>query len=162
MMEIGNHVRITAGVTLLCHDASFAVFEGAKEKYPPAYRKFKKTRIGNNVFIGRNAIILMGSNIGDNVIIGAGSIVSGRLASDLAYVGNPTKKICSLSDYYEKCKSQYLKSTQEYLMQYTEFLGHIPKLKEIDVGYLELFECGEIFPCFESVEDLLKYTATYI
>ncbi len=158
MLEIGNHVRITAGVTLLCHDASFAVFEGAKEKYPPVYRKFKKTKIGNNVFIGRNAIILMGSDVGDNVIIGAGSIVSGRLENDSVYAGNPAKKICSLQEYYEKCKCQYIKSAQDYLTQYSKYLGRTPKLSEIDRGYLELFEQEARFPHFDNIEDLLRYT----
>ena len=35
------------------------------------------TTIGDNVFIGVNSTILMGAQIGNNVIIGAGSVVGG-------------------------------------------------------------------------------------
>ena len=38
--------------------------------------------IGNNVFIGMNAIILMGTNIGNNSIVGAGSVVKGNFPAD--------------------------------------------------------------------------------
>ena len=37
------------------------------------------TSIGKNVFICMNSIILMGANIEDNVIIGTGSVVRGRI-----------------------------------------------------------------------------------
>ena len=36
----------------------------------------RETVIGDNVFIGAHAIVLMGSNIGANSIIGAGAVVS--------------------------------------------------------------------------------------
>ena len=98
------------------------------------------------------------SDVGDNVIIGAGSIVSGRLENDSVYAGNPAKKICSLQEYYEKCKCQYIKSAQDYLTQYSKYLGRTPKLSEIDRGYLELFEQEARFPHFDNIEDLLRYT----
>lgn len=61
--------------------------------------------IGNNVFIGMNAIILMCTKIGNNIIIVAGSVVSGNLDSNSVYAGNPEKKICILEEYCEKMKS---------------------------------------------------------
>lgn len=49
-----------------------------------------------------NAIILMGANIGDNVIIDAGSVVSGNVESNSVYAGNPAVKICSLQECHKK------------------------------------------------------------
>lgn len=54
--------------------------------------KWKKTIIGNNVSIGTNATILP-VNICDNVVIGAGSVVTKDINLPGIYVGNPAKKI---------------------------------------------------------------------
>ena len=53
---------------------------------------WKETIIGNNVSIGSNATILP-VNICDNVVIGAGSVVTKNIISPGVYVGNPAKKL---------------------------------------------------------------------
>jgi len=53
--------------------------------------KYKATNIGNNVSIGSNATILPVS-ICDNVVIGAGSVVTKSITSAGTYFGNPAKK----------------------------------------------------------------------
>lgn len=55
-----------------------------------------KTRpviIGDDVFIGTNAIILKGVTIGDRAIIGAGSVVSRNIPPDEIWAGNPAQLI---------------------------------------------------------------------
>lgn len=49
--------------------------------------------IGNNVWVGTRAILLPGVSIGDNSIIGAGSIVTKSFPSDSVIAGNPAKLI---------------------------------------------------------------------
>lgn len=53
---------------------------------------WQKTDIGNNVSIGSNSTILP-VNICDNVVIGAGSVVTKNISMSGTYVGNPAKKI---------------------------------------------------------------------
>lgn len=53
---------------------------------------WKKTSIGNNVSIGSNATILP-VHIVDNVVIGAGAVVTKNINEPGKYVGNPAKKI---------------------------------------------------------------------
>lgn len=53
----------------------------------------KGTRIGDNVFIGSNSAIMDGSDIGDDAIIAAGSVVSGTVAARSIVSGNPAKVI---------------------------------------------------------------------
>jgi len=53
---------------------------------------WKSTTIGNNVSIGSNATILPVS-ICDNVVVGAGSVVTRDIKESGIYVGNPAKKI---------------------------------------------------------------------
>ncbi|HEY9363931.1 MAG TPA: acyltransferase [Chitinophagaceae bacterium] len=58
--------------------------------------KWKSTFIGNNVSIGSNATILPVS-ICDNVVIGAGAVVTKNIIEPGTYAGNPAKKIRNLS-----------------------------------------------------------------
>ena len=53
---------------------------------------WKNTKIGNNVSIGSNATILP-IEICDNVVIGAGAVVTKNIVESGVYVGNPAKKM---------------------------------------------------------------------
>ena len=54
--------------------------------------KWKSTTIGNHVSIGTNATI-MPVNICDNVVVGAGSVVTKDITESGIYAGNPARKI---------------------------------------------------------------------
>ncbi len=49
--------------------------------------------IGDNCWIGSNAVILPGVEIGDNVIVGAGAVVAGNVLPDLVVVGVPARAV---------------------------------------------------------------------
>ena len=51
------------------------------------------TVIGNDVWIGQNAVILPGVHIGDGAIIGLNSVVAGDVPPYTIVAGNPAKKI---------------------------------------------------------------------
>ena len=53
----------------------------------------KPIKVGNNVWIGGNVTVLPGVSIGDNVVIGAGSVVTKDISSNVIAVGNPCKLI---------------------------------------------------------------------
>lgn len=108
---IGDNTPITAGVIILAHDYSYSVLGNIYGELP---RQQKDTIIGKNVFIGMNSIILMGSNIGDNVIIGAGSVVSGHIPSNTVCAGNPAKIICSLDQFLVKGRTRFEESARCY------------------------------------------------
>lgn len=61
-------------------------------KPSPDKNDWKKTEIGNNVSIGSNATILP-VKICDNVVIGAGSIVTKNINESGVYAGSPAKKL---------------------------------------------------------------------
>lgn len=120
LVEIGNHVTLTANVRFITHDGGVWVF---REEYPNI-DVFGKIVIKDNVFIGLNTIIMPNSLIENNVVVGAGSLVRGRLESNYVYAGIPARKIMTMEEYKIKCleraintkkmskieKIQYLKS----------------------------------------------------
>lgn len=53
----------------------------------------KPITVGNNVWIGGSVTVLSGVEIGDNVVIGAGSVVTKSIPSNTIAVGNPCKVI---------------------------------------------------------------------
>ena len=55
-------------------------------------KKWKKTHISSNVYIGSNSTILP-VDICSNVVVGAGSVVTKNITKPGVYAGNPAKKI---------------------------------------------------------------------
>ena len=49
--------------------------------------------IGKNCFIGCNALILKGTLLGDNCVVGAGAVVSGKFEDNCVIAGNPARVI---------------------------------------------------------------------
>lgn len=98
LIEIGNNVTITRGVSFVNHDGGVALLR----EQLPNFNYYGKIRIGDNVFIGINSIILPNVNIGNNVIIGAGSIVNRDIPDNVVVAGVPAKVISSLDDYKRK------------------------------------------------------------
>lgn len=58
----------------------------------------KPIKIGNNVWIGGNVVILPGVTIGNNCVIGAGSVVTKDIADSVVAVGNPCRVIKSIDE----------------------------------------------------------------
>lgn len=108
LVTIGDHVTLSKDVEIITHDGGAWVF---RDQYP-ALEIFGKVEIGNNVFIGAHSIILPGTKVEDNVVVGAGAVIRGNLPSGWVYAGVPAHPICSLEDYLEKClcKGQHTKN----------------------------------------------------
>ncbi len=56
-------------------------------------------KIGNGVWIGSKVTILPGVTIGDNAVIGAGSVVTKDVESNIVALGAPAKKVKSIPDF---------------------------------------------------------------
>lgn len=98
-IEIGNNVRI--GGNTVIYDTDFHSLNCNERINIPEIKKNIQTKqisIGNNVFIGGHSTILKGTTIGDNSIIGAGSVVTGYIPQNEIWAGNPVKFIQKIND----------------------------------------------------------------
>lgn len=88
-IEIGNDVSIGHGTSIVSSShpigGSGKIREAAVEEAP--------VRIGNNVWIGMKASILMGVHIGDGAVIGACSLVTRNVPGETLAYGVPAKRI---------------------------------------------------------------------
>lgn len=89
LVTIGNHCFIGHGVMFINDLFSNGGPAGGDAS------KWKSTIIGNQVSIGSNATILP-ITICDNVVIGAGAVVTKDITEPGIYVGNPARKKRSL------------------------------------------------------------------
>ena len=98
-IDIGNNVNIGANVRIFDHD--FHALDFFARRDAGADRASCRTApvvIGNDVFIGTNAIILKGVTVGDRSVIGAGAVVSLKeIPPDSLVIGNPAKAVKNLS-----------------------------------------------------------------
>lgn len=96
--EVGKNLISAPGSWILTHDSS-PINHIDKVAV-------KKTIVGNNVFIGLNAIIMPGVKVGDSAIIGAGAAVTHDVLPYTVVGGNPAKFICTVDEYIEKVKTK--------------------------------------------------------
>jgi acetyltransferase-like isoleucine patch superfamily enzyme len=90
---IGNNILMGGGVTITDTD-----FHSLNCKYwhtddDLKYMERLPVRIGDNVFIGMNSVVLKGVNIGSNVIIAANSVVTKSIPDKQVWGGNPARFI---------------------------------------------------------------------
>lgn len=136
LITIGDDVTLAPRVHILAHDAS--------TKKALGYTRLGTVNIGNNVFVGASSIILPGVDIGNNVVIGAGSIVSRDIPDNSVVAGSPAKVICAYNDYISRKKSEFYKVPvfdERYTLRNTNFSEKMKnemkeKLKDSKFGYV--------------------------
>ena len=87
-MEIGSNCSISAGVKIYSHDTVNWAITGGSSDF-----EYAETWIGNNCYIGSNAIVSKGVSIGDGCIIGANSLVLTDIPPNSKVVGSPARII---------------------------------------------------------------------
>ncbi|MEG0835539.1 MAG: acyltransferase [Anaerovoracaceae bacterium] len=104
LITMGSNIHITNGVKFLTHDGGTLLFR----YLVPDLEITKPITLGDNVYIGNDAILLPGVTVGSNVIIGAGAVVAKDIPDNSVAVGVPAKVIKTADEYLEKLKRESL------------------------------------------------------
>jgi len=104
LIAIGSHCLISWGVGIA--DSDFHPLEPAqrlidsralapffKDRPPRPKLKAVPVKIGDNVWIGMNAVILKGVTIGDNSVVAAGAVVTKSVPANTVVAGNPAVEV---------------------------------------------------------------------
>ena len=91
-ISIGDNTLIGGNTKIIDNDFH-PIDPDVRRKTPHEYMKVKPIEIGENVFIGCNSLILKGARIGNNAVVGAGSVVIGDIPENCIAAGNPAKVI---------------------------------------------------------------------
>jgi acetyltransferase-like isoleucine patch superfamily enzyme len=88
---IGSETMLGAGVTIT--DTDFHPLSPDNRRYNRDLSRVRTAEVvvGANVFIGTNSLILKGVSIGENSVIGAGSVVTSDVPENVIAAGNPCR-----------------------------------------------------------------------
>lgn len=91
LISIGDFVTISHNTTIYAHTMS-----PVKGYLAKLYKVSQKVLIENGAWIGANCVVLPGVKVGENCMVGAGSVVSKDTESFSVCAGNPCRKIKDL------------------------------------------------------------------
>lgn len=91
---IGDYTMLGPNVTITT--AGHPILPELREK---VYQYNMPVHIGRNCWIGANVTILPGVSIGENTVIGAGSVVTKNIPANVVAVGVPCKVLRSISEH---------------------------------------------------------------
>lgn len=92
-ITIGDNVKIGGGTCVYTSDFHSLNSELRRTGEDLKHRKSAPVTIEHDVFIGARCIILKGVTIGENSIVGAGSVVTKSIPANEIWAGNPAKFI---------------------------------------------------------------------
>lgn len=147
LVEIGNHVFLHKGTVIMTHDWAGWCFLETHKDFIPSHRRVK---IGNNVWLGMNVSLLGGAEIGDNCIIGYGSVVTGKIPSNSVAIGSPARVICSYEEYYQKRRTRQTGETIDLALAIIE-KGREP----------QIWDFRDDYSCFVDESNYQEYPYPY-
>lgn len=94
LISVGERSVLTSGTVVLAHDGSTRIHTGCT--------RIARTVIGKRVFVGAGAVILAGSRIGDDCIVGPLAVVRGDIPPRSIVVGNPAQVVSEVGSFAER------------------------------------------------------------
>lgn len=106
LISIGDDCLISSNVSFVTHDGGVKVLNALNFFDGIEMDNMARIYIGNNVYIGKGAMIMPGVKIGNNVVIGAYSVVTKDIPDNVVAAGIPARLIKDINKYYLDCKKK--------------------------------------------------------
>ena len=114
-------MTITSGVRLLTHDGSTWLIRDVDGN---RFQRYAPIKIGDDVFIGVNTIIMPGVTVGSRVVIGAGSVVTRDVSDGVVVAGNPARIIRDFDSFEKQVRETCVNNRElEKIHNYRERVG---------------------------------------
>ena len=104
-ISIGSNCSISSGVNIVAHDSVKWALSGGILSYD-----HEPIKIGNNCYIGTNAVITKGVNIGNHCLVGANAVVTKSFPDNSIILGVPGKVKGKVILEDNSVRLEYLKS----------------------------------------------------
>ena len=105
-----------------------------------------------------NTIIERNVKIGDNVVVGAGSLVTKDCESDSVYAGVPARKLMSINEFFDKRYAKQKAEAKELAQRYYERFKRRPHPEVFKEAMKRLKEyMEEHAPEFSNYEEFMRY-----
>jgi carbonic anhydrase/acetyltransferase-like protein (isoleucine patch superfamily) len=118
LIELGEGCTVSINVSVLTHDWSlFTIGRGMGLDLPNPTGIQRPVKIGRYAFIGACSVLLPGADIGDGALVGAGSVVRGKVPPWSVTTGNP---------------AQVVGDSREYLIRYLRKRGLLNLADEVE------------------------------
>lgn len=95
-VSVGKYASI--GANSCCYDTDFHLVDPIERRNQNGADEAASSpiKLGNDVWIGANALILKGVNIGDGAVVGAGAVVTKDVEGKQVVAGNPARVVKQL------------------------------------------------------------------
>lgn len=122
LIKIGDDVTLANKVQILAHDDTPRVYTG--------FSRVGEVTIGDRVFVGANSTILMNTHIGNDVIIGAGSLVTKDIPDGCIAYGVPARVVGKTDEFIKRVEKD-IKDGITFDMSFSYYNGVGKEKKKI-------------------------------
>jgi acyl-[acyl carrier protein]--UDP-N-acetylglucosamine O-acyltransferase len=152
LITIGNDCYFNKGLTLLTHDWVTRTFIYSGREFLPSSGRIT---IGNNVNTAYNVTILKGVTIGDNVFIGANSVVTKDIPSNSIAAGSPCRVIMNIDEFHAKREIKCVKEAFDYAVSIQQRFNRKPTIADFREEFV-LFVDGDKIEQYPEISALIK------
>lgn len=152
LITIGNDCYFNKGLTLLTHDWVTRTFIYSGRVFLPSSGRIT---IGNNVNTAYNVTILKGVTIGDNVFIGANSVVTKDIPSNSIAAGSPCRVIMNIDEFHAKREIKCVKEAFDYAVSIQQRFNRKPTIADFREEFV-LFVDGDKIDQYPEISALIK------
>lgn len=103
LIELNEGCTISSNVRILTHDWSpYTIGRGMGMAFDKPLGVFRPIRVGPFAFVGTNSVVMPGADIGRGAVVGAGSVVRGKVPPWTIVTGSPAEPYGDSREYLKK------------------------------------------------------------